>query len=339
MIITAGLHFAHGSSGVLGNIGGLSLFGIAGTSYLEKQSRPVQGTRSTSLLLMATAVTVGYFSGEKQAALTPIAAWIIGRAGGGGILRVRYLVAGLLLIAIVFATIQGGRDAEQAGNTVRNPVTAFRVGLTRYNLAVGDPQVSRGPSAILSNVANGVLYRLKGADYLIAIAAKAPAGVPYQNGASLWQPAMSVVHGAQSLVTLAPQYRQLSMGRYIDQTFVSDNPQGDTSSQSTTIPGDLYLNFGPIGIALGMLILGALYAAFDRRYSRRSPVGTAVFCFAGLSLISLDSNIDYILVTAGLRLFLALATVRVALSTAGLLRISQHPLPGNPLSPATSSRV
>jgi hypothetical protein len=298
MSVTAALTFLHASSGILGNIGQLVLFAIAGASYLEAKAhqRPY-----ASLALVVAAAAFGYLNGFKELMLLPVAAWVIGRAGAGDRVRVRHVVIVATATAVVFAIIQGERDATLSGQPVRNPISALELGLGSYDLATGVPADYHGVG-IVGNVVNGVLYRLKGADYYIAIADKVPSLVPYQGGLSLWQPALSVLPGAKGFLGLEPQYRQLSLGRYTDQVFVSQNPTQDPSSQSTTELGDLYLNFGIAGVTVGMLILGVLYGMFDRAFVIGGPVSAGILAFAGLPLLGLDGNVAYVLVTCSLRL-------------------------------------
>jgi len=296
--VTATLTFFQASSGILGNIGQLVLFAIAGTSYLEAKT---QRRSYASLTLVAVAASFGYLNGFKELMLLPVAAWVIGRAGAGNRLRLRYVVIVAVATAVAFAIIQGERDAANTGQLVTSPISALQLGLTSYDLAYGTPADYHG-LGIAANAANGVLYRLKGADYYIVIADKVPSVVPYQDGRSLWQPALSVLPGAKQLLGLEPPYRQLSLGRYIDQAFISENPTQDLSSQSTTVPGDLYLNFGVPGVLVGMMVLGALYGMFDGGFVIKGPLSAGILAFAGLPLIQLDANIAYILVTCGLRL-------------------------------------
>jgi hypothetical protein len=296
--VTATLTFLHLSSGILGNVGQLVLLAIAGASYLEGKA---ERRSYASLLLVVVAFAFGYLNGFKELMLLPVAAWVIGRAGAGDRFRLRYVVVVAVATAIAFAIIQGERDAARTGQLVPSPISALQLGLTSYDLAYGTPSDYHG-LGIAANAATGVLYRLKGADFYITIADKVPSLVPYQDGRSLWQPALSVLPGAKQFLDLEPQYKQLSLGRYIDQVLISENPTQDLSSQSTTVPGDLYLNFGVPGVMVGMLILGVLYGIFDRRFVIKGPLSAGILAFAGLPLIQLDANVAYILVTCGLRL-------------------------------------
>lgn len=296
--VTATLTFLHLSSGILGNIGQVVLFAISGTSYLEAKA---ERRSYTSLLLVLVAFAFGYLNGFKELMLLPVAAWVIGRAGAGNRLRVSYVLIVAVATAVVFAIIQGERDATLTGQSVSSPISALQLGLGSYDLAYGTPTDYHG-LGIAGNAANGVLYRLKGADFYITIADKVPSLVPYQDGRSLWQPALSVLPGAKQFLDLEPQYKQLSLGRYIDQVLISENPTQDLSSQSTTVPGDFFLNFGVPGVIVGLLVLGVLYGMFDRRFVVKGPVSAGILAFAGLPLIQLDANVAYILVTCGLRL-------------------------------------
>jgi hypothetical protein len=231
--------------------------------------------------------------------LMPLAAWLIGRAGAGDRVRLRYIVIAAAATTVAFGIVQGQRDAMLAGRTVSNPIAALQLGLTSYDLAYGVPADSHG-TGIVGNLINGVIYRLRGADYFIALTDSVPSQVPYQDGRSLWQPALSILPGAKQFLGLEPQYRQLSLMEYADQAFFSQTLH--PVAQSVTPPGDLYLNFGTAGVLVGMLILGVLYAMFDRAFVITGPMSAAVAAFAGLPLVVLDTNIAYMLVTCGLRL-------------------------------------
>jgi len=296
--VTATLTFFHVSSGILGNVGDVLLFAIAGKSYLEAKT---DRKSYASLLLVVIAGAFGYLNGFKGLMLMPVAAWVIGRAGAGDRVRLKHVVIVAVATGLAFAIIQGERDATLTGQSASNPISALQLGLVSYDLAYGVPADYHG-IGIVGNVVNGVLYRLKGADYYIAIADKVPRQVPYQTGRSLWQPALSVLPGAKRFLDLEPQYKQLSLGRYTDQVFVSENAAQDPSSQSTTQPGDLYLNFGIAGVMVGMLLFGGLYGMFDRVFPIKGPISAGIVAFAGLPLVGLDANVAYTLVTCGLRL-------------------------------------
>jgi hypothetical protein len=296
--LSAAVAFFHVSSGLLTAVSAISLFGIAGSAYEERKTgrAPRLGGAGWSVFPLLCAVGVGYASGLKENALMPIAAWLIGRTAAGHRYHLRTLVFGGAAFLVIYATVQGGRDAAQYDQPASNPLVAAQDGFTKFDLTYGVPSEHRGLSA-LANVANGVLFRLKGADYFLAIGEQVPSSVAFQHGASLWQPAASVVPGHRELFNLAPAFSHLSLGRYVTSTFISGT-RPDPSSQSMTFLGDFYLNFGVIGVLVGMFTLGLLYALFDRIVTLNGPTSAAVFAMSGVSLLAMDRNVAYVLVTS-----------------------------------------
>jgi hypothetical protein len=321
IVVTAGLQLFHASSGILGNLGQIMLFSVAGASFMEKRQ---VGTRKryASLVFVIVAVALGYSSGLKELMLMPIVAWVIGRICAGERIRARYVVAVVLVSIITFGVVQGARSVSQARGISPNPASALWSGLTEYNMAYGNPQHYSGFD-IVSNAVGGILYRFKGVDYFMAITNQVPERVPFQHGQTLWQPALSIIHFERYFVHLDPQYSQLSLGRYVDQVFISQQPSSDLSSQSTTYVGDLYLNFGVTGVLVGMALLGALFSLFDDLFTLKGPISAGVVAFAGLPLIGLDRNIDYVLVTSGIRLIICALLLRLAFRSRLVSRASK----------------
>lgn len=326
LVVASALLVLHASSGILGNVGELSLFGIAGASYEEARSRSTRLIRG-SVPLMLASVVLGYMAGFKQLALMPIIAWVVGRIAGGGRIRIRYVVVVFLAITLAFAVIQGERDSAASGKPTANPMQAAFTGLTQYNLAYGVRSNYQGLD-LLYNAVGAILYRMKGVDYFLTIADRVPSSIPFQHGMSIWQPTVSTIPGYQYFVSLEPQYSQLSLGRYVDQQFVSQAPSTDPSSQSMTYPGDLYLNFGLSGLFIGMLFLGVIFAWFDLIVSLDKAIGAAVFSFVGLPLIGIESNIAYSFVTSALRLLIAAVLVSFLYKTSLIARRSSRSTPG-----------
>jgi hypothetical protein len=72
------------------------------------------------------------------------------------------------------------------------------------------------------------------------------------------------------------------------------------------------LNFGVTGVLVGMALLGALSSLFDCLFTLKGPIRVGVVAFAGHPLIGLDGNIDYVLVTSGIRLIICALLLRLA---------------------------
>ena len=152
----------------------------------------------------------------------------------------------------------------------------------------------------MSNLLGGVVDRTAGADALMVLRAKTPSVIPFQRGKTIWEPAASAVPGADS--ALGIELTQLSLGRYFATRFWSLNPNEDRSAQAITMPGDLYLNFGGIGVALGMLAFGLLVGFVDRAFTSTTAFGAGVLAYVGIHLFSVESNVAYVLVTSAIRL-------------------------------------
>jgi hypothetical protein len=336
LVVSVALSRFSVSSGILANLGLISTLGIAGASYVEATGHSRR--RWASAVLALIAVVIGYQTGFKENALLPVAAWIIGRVGAGTRIRVRYVAIAAVALIIAFGAIQGRRASDALGTPTRNPIAAAREGLTQYNVAYGVPSQYRG-FAILENAVGGVLFRLKGADYFIAIVDRVPSVVPFQHGRSLWQPALSTVPAHQYLFNLSEDYSQLSLGRFVTRTFVSQQPTQDPSSQSMTFPGDLFLNFGSVGVVVGMLIFGLILGQFDRHFAVTGPLTAGLLAYVGLPLIGLDRNLAYVIVTAALRLGIAWVVLAIVLRTRVTTASSRSPrAPGSRLDQAAIDR-
>jgi len=297
------------ASGILGTVATISLFGIAGASYCEIKRLTTH--RYLSAIFVVINSGLGYRAGFKEALLLPIAAWIVGRFVGGQRLRARYVVLAVLTVCIGFAAIQGLRVGRVASESDTNPISATLRGLTKYSLTDGERHSYQGVE-IVGNVANGILFRLKGVDYLMEIMDAVPDRVSYQYGRSLWQPALSVVPGSSDLFSLDPDYRQLSLGRFVTTRLIFESSQTDNrSSQSMTFPGDLYLNFGSVGIILGMGLLGVAFGAFDVLFRVSGPMTTGILVMAGLPLVAVERNLAYVIVTSVIALGVIAVTVVV----------------------------
>jgi len=309
-------------SGLFSNVAAVSVVGIAGASFLERRN---PGTaRFPSIVLAITAVLIGYQIGSKEAALLPGAAWLIGRLLAGGRIRYRYIALSAILLSLAFGAVQGQRSSTAYNRPIAGPAGALVAGLTEFDMATGLPQRYEG-LGIVRNVFKGVLFRLKGADYFIAVSDRVPAPVPYQRGRSLWQPAVSAVPGNSLLFDIQPEYRQLSLGRFVTQTFISDSSVNNDSAQSMTYPGDFYLNFGSLGVLLGMAILGYLFRLLDNNIQLQDAMTAGFLSFVGLTLVAVDRNIAYVLVTSAIRVVVLNVILALLLSAGRKRRSSRSP--------------
>jgi len=293
-------------SGFVDAVAGLTLFGIAAASEAEAtQSVPLWLSPSAILAILGSAV--GYRFGFKALVLYPIGAWCVGRAAAANARVWATGLVALVAVSITFTLIQGQRRAALSGESPS--ITSM---ITRepfhYSLAHGEVHTYRG-AAVLVNVAGGVSTRVAGADYLFALHDAVPSREKFLFGQSLWQPALSTMPILKHILAL--RFNQLSLGRYMNLTFLTTQPLTDPSSQSTTVPGDLYLNFGVVGIIFGLFGLGILYTLYDGRFPVSGPTSAGLFAVVGFNLLTIDSNLAFILVSAGLHLTIVTATLWV----------------------------
>jgi hypothetical protein len=283
---------AHVQSGILGEAANVFLLGIAGAAFVDARDR--RWSWAVPVLVGAGVLlgTVAWFKGN---AMAPVLAWAIGSVLGGlQITRLRILLAVVIGLG-AFAGVQGQRLTGGS-----NPITGARAALFDYDLTTGLPEHQPNAGAAASNLFAGVMNRTAGADGVLVVRAKTPSTIPFQRGRTLWQPAATVVPGAR--VLLDGDMSQLSLGGYFATQFWSVDPAGDRSAQAITMPGDFYLNFGVLGVALGMLGVGLLIGLVERRFPSGTAFGAGVLAYAGLPLVTVDSNVAYALVTAGMRL-------------------------------------
>jgi hypothetical protein len=293
-------------SGILGNAASVYLLGLGGAAFLDARER----RRSLVVpLLVGAAVILGVLTGFKATAMLPVIAWALGATLGGLKLSVVRVLAGVVLALTAFTVVQGQRIASSHGDDT-GIISATRAGLFDNNLVTGAREQQEDIGAAFTNLFSGVLNRAAGADSLIVIRAKTPSTIDYQDGNTLWQPAASIVPGASGLLKL--EFTQLSTGRYFSTEFQSLRPADDPSSQAITMPGDFYLNFGALGVALGMLGIGLLAGFIDRRFPPTSAFGAGVLAYVGTALVSVESNVAFAVVTVGIRLGVVFALIALA---------------------------
>ena len=292
--------------GFVAAVGSLSIFGVGAASFYDAECRP-RVRPSASMALAATAALLGYASGFKALALYPVAAWCVGYVAQRRRLYSPAVIVGFLALGLSFTLIQGQRNAAHRGE--RGAITTLLTSdLHHFSLAHGEAHTYRG-LAIVNNIGGGVVARLGGADSVFVIRSAVPSRIAFLHGETLWQPAVSAVPVLKTIVPL--RFRELSLGRYINVTFITQSPSTDPSSQATTFPGDLYMNFGSSGIIVGLLLLGLLYSWYDNRFPVHGPITAGLFCYVGFPLLTLESNLAFALVSSAVNLLVVMFAMRL----------------------------
>jgi hypothetical protein len=296
LVLQVALRVTGATSGIVENISLVTLFGIAGASFVDARSKR---RRADLIAVVVVATLLGFLTGWKQHAIEPLIAWVVGALAGG--LRVSWRQLVLLTVCglAMFVTIQGARhqglEGRRSGLLRTGYVEAFQ-----RDASTGLHTRTKSIPAAVTNVLAGVSQRLYGADALIVSRARTPHQLPFLHGATIWQPALSVVPGVERLVPL--KFNTLSNGRFFTTAYWSARPADDPSSQTITFPGDLYINFGDLGIVVGMAALGLLAGLLDARFPATTALGAGALAYLGTALASIESNVSYSVVTALIRL-------------------------------------
>lgn len=310
---TAALSVLRIESGILGNILQAYFFAIAGLAFISaRRNRYV----AADIVLLFLAVSLGILLNFKEPAVSALFAALIGYLAAGRRIRIRVLVVGGLLALAMFSGIQAQRIAQVHDNLGASQSPAqflsnLSDGFTRYNLAYGIEEEQTGLS-ILTNPVLGVLNRVKGPDAIFALRSRVPAEIPFQEGKTVVEPALSIVPVP---LPFALDFNQLSLGRYFSLNFWTLRPDSDQSSQALTVVGDLYLNWGWPGAVIGMSVFGIAIGVADRRYPAASLAGAGILAYSFLPLLSFDRNLAYQVVTVGIRLAFALVLTKLVTSS------------------------
>jgi hypothetical protein len=262
-------------SGVLGAIMGSTIFGIAllNLAYLCLRSRVAL---LIMVLLIPPTMFFNYFTGSKTMFLAPAAmigyAWLVVRRR----IPVLWILAGTLLIALYYPVAQFQRDVILKGLTL----SAADV--------IGDPgrvlsETSRFASSFdfAEYLGEGIRMtsgRLEGLGVLSVIVRDTPGKVPFQGGWTLGYIALSYVPRA-----LWPGKPVITIGQWITDHY----GPGPTivSNTGPTWMGELYLNFGYPGLAIGMMLLGIYLRILHEMFFRPDATvpalligALAIFC-------------------------------------------------------------
>lgn len=272
--------------------------------------------------MLAFAALAGYLSGFKEQAVIPFLCYFVGTVAGGRKVRPKSAFIAVMVGITVFVSIQGARVAGDLGDPSFPPPDPITV-LTKYNLESGLRQkTDRSVSDALIDTGRALSRRFGGADALVLLHRKAGIREPFQKGKTIWQCAISILPGIASFIHL--DFPLLSLGHWFSDHYVTERPGEDPSSQAITMPGDLYLNYGTIGLILGMLLLGLMYGAIDRMFPPNTPLMAGFAFYVCYPLIGLERNLAYPLVGTAIR-------VGVILFFLGRMK-RMSAMPKNPLS-------
>lgn len=138
-------------------------------------------------------------------------------------------------------------------------------------------------------IVESFMYRYHGIDSMAAIIRYTPQVMDYMRGESLILIAESVV---PRLLWLDKP--QITFGDIFGEKYLGMKL---TSSYIITFPGEMYLNFGVIGIIIGMTLLGIFYKIFYFyliEYNKRNISGVFVYTTSFFYLVFIENTITYV---------------------------------------------
>lgn len=307
LALTMVSNYVGSASGLLGNASLLYLFGIGGLAYTDASERRL---RLSTMSILGVAILLGTATSFKELAILPVVAWMIGYFVGSPRIRWFAVLATVFLGLMGYLGVEGQRISGK-GNIVSEAWNA----LTRYDLTLkfeGDHRKNAGE--MVTDITSNMSARTSGVEAMLLLRRDLPNVVPYQHGASIFEPAINMIPGVSRLHTT--KFTQLSLGRWYNVNFYTSNPETDPSSQALTVMADFYLNWDVLGILIGMLFLGAAARLFDAKFPADSAFGVAIFAYVGTAFAGIERNVAYFLVTIGIRVAI-IAVLVVILGATG----------------------
>jgi hypothetical protein len=250
-------------SGFLGAISTSTYVGLAllMLAYMRHRSRAAFWMM---LLLIPPSMAFNFLTGSKTAFLSPPAIVAVAYIVVKRRIAIRWIVAAIALVVLTYPVAEFQRTVILHGNT-RGAADALRKPgelvkhLSRF---VASQELG---SYLLEGI-QATSQRADGLGILSVIVHDCPSRVPYQGGWTLGYIALSYV----PRVVWADK-PNMTTGKWVTANFGS-GPDSNSLTAPTWI-GELYFNFGWLGIVIGMLLMGALMRALhELLYRPDAPI-------------------------------------------------------------------
>jgi hypothetical protein len=244
-----GLFPAALGSGFLGAIGSSVYFGIGLLTIIRIRYNS-QPARMMLWLLIPPTMVIGFLTGSKRFALSPLIVMAIAYIVVERRIRMRWVIGGLLAIVTLYPIASVYREFLYSGarlgfvDIITNPTRAVAV------LSSFLGQVSLFDYLQRGIVATGTRMDLLG--IVSVIVRDTPSVVPYQLGWSLAYIPISFVPRI-----IWPGKPVMAIGQWVTDNF--GGGEGIISSTGSSWPGELFFNFGWVGIIVGMFLVGVWF--------------------------------------------------------------------------------
>ena len=240
------------------------------------RSTPFVPINSHSTPIAFAASPIPFFTGSKTRLLSPLAMVVLTRIVITRKIRARWIVAGLLLISVIYPVASFYREFVQAGNrlssvqVLKDPVGA----LTLISTFVSQFQ----PVEYLQQGFEATGARFDALGITSVILRDTPSIVPFQNGRTI-----ALIPLAYIPRVIWPGKPITTIGTWVTDKYVSVGGAELNTATGPSWIGELFFNFGYIGIIVGMILFG-VYFRFLKSYFFH-PSSTIPATFAGVLIL------------------------------------------------------
>jgi hypothetical protein len=254
---------------------------ILGVALAFSKSQGRAFNAAVWLILVPLTIVMALLGGAKTEVM-----WLV-----AGILLARhYLIRPIGVMQILIATFAMAFVLLPLVNTYRT-ISGMNLEISPLMiLPLLSQSIGDDASQILSleSIASGVMARFHGIDALSLVMKFTPEVLPFKNGETiLLAPIIAFIPSA----LWSGKYDYInSVASGVEFGEVYFGVAGNTSGVAITQIGELYLNFGWIGIPIGLLIIGCVarfvYITFRRH--GQNPIGLLIYTFVYVHLIFIE---------------------------------------------------
>lgn len=248
---------------LIGASGVVAIFGLSG---YETRGKLTKKQRRCFWLTIATICLHGVASGWLTSVLSPVLAMIFGRLINGGQINKRLVIA--LIVGLVF--LEAGKGAfrhetwqqEMGGRAYQNFYDVLLGLPSRVSLWIdASTQVWENEADISGSTRKAVrvFKRLDGLDWFTWVVYETPAQIPYMKGYSYYNIYLYMIPrflyhnkpiNLQKANTIALRYGWIT-GQQVGKQAVT-----------MSLMDEAYINYGPLGVVIGMFIFGIFLRMF-----------------------------------------------------------------------------
>jgi hypothetical protein len=305
-VVLADTHFgfahqllAGRASGLISAATALLILGLAlltRGAAVSRDRRLLYVLGAAMLLGILLSVAGGFKEPAFISVVTPAIVWSFApgrRLPGRGVALI-----GLALLAIFLLVTLWRHASDRIESAQPTRVIAELPDETlHHDWVVGGPRQFR-PWHPLTDVPVIVTHRLYGFDSMVLAVRYTPDSVPHQEGATLQNLAAGLIPRI-----LWPEKPTIGIGYWFAEAYWGTPPRVKQVPQSVPHPVELWINFGWIGVIVGLAILGIWYRfAYSALRPLESGTGAVLYAIVLVTVIPVDRDLPLVYVTLVQRL-------------------------------------